>query len=89
MNPLFSAKSEYRCGKRQNAEDESVSLYLYYIVIIKFNVVPETNHTRGTTSPHPQHTVPARREKTEKGTNSFQTENKNTESGKKRRERCI
>lgn len=54
--------------------NHSVSLYLYYI--IKFNVVPETNHTGWTdNAARPQHTVPAKREKeTEKGTKSFETE---------------
>lgn len=48
--------------KKRADTNHNVSLYLYYI--IKFNVVPETNHTGWTDdTARPQHTVPAKREK--------------------------
>lgn len=54
--------SGFEEGKKKPHTNHYVSLYLYYI--IKFNVVPETNHTGWTDIPaRPQHTVPAKREK--------------------------
>lgn len=51
-----------RGKEKSHTPNHYVSLYLYYI--IKFNVVPETNHTGWTDiTARPQHTVPAKREK--------------------------
>lgn len=58
-----------------------VSLYLYYI--IKFHVVPETNHTGAAPSVLETNGPSKEREETEKGTESLPTETRTQDEGQK------
>lgn len=64
-----------RFFKKRPQTQQYVSLYLYYIIIIKFNVVPETNHTGQTDAAVRLQTHgPSKERKRQKGTKSSETE---------------